>query len=137
MRKRRSIAQCPLYGISPLLLAQMFRLDLEVARDWKAQLRRRPVDAATVAKFANHDLGAFDPAWAGWLCKDGRLWPPDGAPASPGQVLALPFLRAQLDEYDRAQRWMIDHSLEDQRRERAVLEASEALLRALEALRQR
>lgn len=130
-------ADSPLYGISPLLLSDTFRLRLDVAERWRRRLLDCPSDAAVIARYVRHDLGVFDPTWMGWLCKDGLLWPMDGLPASPSQVTAIPFMRDQLREYERAQRWMLEHAFGDYQREKAISEASDFLQRAIEALRQR
>lgn len=129
----------PLYGVSPLALAELFRLPHWFAARWKVQLRRSKQDAEAVARFVRKDLGAFDPAWAGWTCKDGLIWPPhgDGNPATPGQVLSIPLIREQLREYERAQKWMLEHSTEGRRTEQIAAEVSALLERAIEALRQR
>lgn len=131
------VADCPLYGLSPLLLSETFRLPADFAEDWKDRLRKNPADAAVVARYVRRDLGSFDANWSGWVCKDGLLWPPDTVPVDPGQVRAIPWRNAQLQEFERAQRWMVDSSLEDQRRLQVVSEAADSLARAIEALRQR
>jgi hypothetical protein len=131
------VAPCPLYGISPLALAHFFHLPEAFCIRWKAQLRKDPERARAVARFIYRDLGAIDPTWAGWLCKDGLLWSPEGWAASPSQVLALPLMREQLREWERAQRWQRESSLENQQLAKIRSEVSELLLRAVEALRQR
>lgn len=137
-KRASSIASCPLYGVSPLLLASTFHLPEAFTTKWKIELRRKPSEAAAVAEFVRHDLGAFDPAWRGFLCKDGLLWTPEDESFRPGDVRAINIRRAQLQEYERAQRWMIDSSLAEhssQFQQRAkVLGMLEA---AIEALRQR
>jgi hypothetical protein len=50
------------------------------------------------------DLGHFDPAFKGWTMRDGKLISPEGWEATPGDVLALPLLRAQLANYQAAER---------------------------------
>jgi len=50
------------------------------------------------------DLGCFDPAWKGWRIRDGQLISPEGWTVSPGNVLALPLMRAQIACYQRDQR---------------------------------
>lgn len=132
-----SIARCPLYGISPLALHTTLRVPADYAERWKAHLRANPTDAAIVARFMSNDLGAFDSAWAGWVCKDGLIWPPDTAPATPAQVLAIPYMREQLREFERAQRWMLEQSHAEQLSLKARNEALEFMARATEALRQR
>lgn len=132
-----AVAACPLYGISPLALSQRFRLPEQVCSVWKADLRRSPKDAAAVALLVQGDLGAFSSEWAGWTVADGNLWTPDGVRISPGEVAAVPARQAQLAEFERAQRWMIESALQDQRRSRAIAEAEDLAKRLIEALRQR
>ena len=50
------------------------------------------------------DLGAFDPAWRGWAFRDGKLISPDNWEASPGDVLSLPLMRAQINAYQAKER---------------------------------
>jgi hypothetical protein len=50
------------------------------------------------------DLGCFDPAWKGWRIRDGQLISPEGWAATPGEILALPLMRAQIASYQRDQR---------------------------------
>ena len=50
------------------------------------------------------DLGCFDPAWRGWLLRDGKLVSPEGWEATPGDVLSLPLLRAQLASHQAEKR---------------------------------
>jgi len=50
------------------------------------------------------DLGCFDPAWKGWRIRDGQLISSEGWSVSPGDVLGLPLMRAQIISYQRDQR---------------------------------
>jgi len=50
------------------------------------------------------DLGAFDPEFRGWTVRDGKLISPEGWEASPGDVLSIPLLRAQISAYQAKQR---------------------------------
>jgi hypothetical protein len=120
-----------------LALANLFHLPESFCIRWKAQLGKDPERARTIARFIYRDLGALDPLWSGWLCKDGLLWSPEGWAASPSQVLALPLMREQFREWERAQRWQLETSLENQQLLKIRREVSELLLRAIEALRQR
>jgi hypothetical protein len=61
------------------------------------------------------DLGCFDTAWKGWRIRDGQLISPEGWAATPGEILALPLMRAQIASYQR-----------DQRIAKAVVDALEA-----------
>lgn len=130
-----AVSRCPLYGISPLALANLFHLPEAFCVEWKAQLRADPAAAAAVARFVNRDLGAFDPAFSGWLCKDGLIWPSDGPAATPAQIRAIPAMRDQLREFDRAQRWMIEQSHAELLDRNARIEVADLLQRAIKALR--
>ena len=50
------------------------------------------------------DLGCFDAAWKGWRIRDGQLLSPEGWAVCPGDVLAIPMMRAQITSYQRDQR---------------------------------
>jgi hypothetical protein len=129
-------ATCPLYGISPLALADLFRLDVEVAAAWKARLRKNAEDAKAVALLASRDLGAFDPRWSGFVMARGVLWTPENFSVHPGEVRALPHMHAQIAENERHQRWMVETSLGERRAARDQDAARELLQRAIELLRQ-
>lgn len=45
------------------------------------------------------DLGHLDPAWPRWTLRDGKLISPEGIQAPPTDVLAMPFVQAQLALY--------------------------------------
>jgi hypothetical protein len=134
---RRSAANCPLYGISPLLLASKFKLDVHDAKRWKSRLRRKVDDAAAIAALVNSDLGAFDAEWRGFVVRDGAIWTPENVPVSPGEVRSVPHVHSQLAELGRQRREALETSFAEQRYERAIAEAEAALQRAIEALRQR
>jgi uncharacterized protein DUF3653 len=42
------------------------------------------------------DLGAFDPAWKGWMTYKGCLISPEGWEITKGDVISSPLLRQQL-----------------------------------------
>lgn len=53
------------------------------------------------------DLGCFDPAWHGWLLRDGKLISPEGWEVTTGDVLSLPLLRAQIATYQAKERQIL------------------------------
>jgi Phage protein len=55
-----------------------------------------------LAKFPQ--LSFPDPAWRGWLLRDGRLVSPEGWEVTTGDVLSLPLLRAQIATYQAKER---------------------------------
>jgi len=50
------------------------------------------------------DLGWFDPAWKGWRIRDGKLISSEGWAVSPGDILEIPLMRAQIISYQRDER---------------------------------
>jgi hypothetical protein len=53
------------------------------------------------------DLGCFDPAWRGWCLRDGKLISPENWEATPGDVMSLPLLRAQIATYQAKERQVL------------------------------
>ena len=89
------------YGIPAEEIARRCRVDIATARRWKRGARRAP---ATSLMILAEDLGCFDPAWNGWRIRGAQLVSPEGWAASPGEILALPLMRAQITSYQRDQR---------------------------------
>lgn len=131
------VARCPLYGISPLFLSTIFRLPLSTCVEWKRSLRKKPQDAAAIARLVNGELGAFDERWSGFVIAKGMLWTPESIALHPAQVVAVPYYREQVAEWERAQRWMQASSVQDQRMQQIGKDVTGLLLEAIEALRQR
>jgi len=127
----------PLYGISPLALAQHFRLSERSATQWKARLEKVPNDAEAISLHIHKNLGAFDDAWRGFIVRQGLLWTPEGVGVGPGEVRAIPTRQQQIAEYERAQRWMLESFHAERRREQVARNVELLLQTALEALRQR
>ena len=50
------------------------------------------------------DLGCFDPAWRGWILRTGKLVSREGWEVTPGDVLSLPLMRAQIAGYQAKER---------------------------------
>ncbi len=90
-----------LYGLPAEEIARICRVSLTTAKRWKRGKNSPP--AAALMMLAN-DLGAFDPAWSGWCLRNGALISPEGWTASPGDVLSIPLMRAQIASYQAAQR---------------------------------
>ena len=82
-----------LYGMPACEIARICRVDPKTARGWKRGDHRPPPAALMILR---GDLGEFDPAWSGWRLRDGQLLSPEGWPASPGEVLSIPLMRAQI-----------------------------------------
>ena len=98
-----------LYGIPAETIALLCKVNVRTARRWKKGERRMP---ATARMILAGDLGAFDPAWRGWSFRDGKLISPDGWEASPGDVMSISLMRAQISAYQAKER-QID-ALEEQ-----------------------
>jgi hypothetical protein len=89
------------YGIPAELIARLCKVDVATARRWKRGATRPPETAKMIL---SADLGVFDPAFTGWKLRDGQLISPEGWSASPGDILALPLMRAQIASYQADQR---------------------------------
>jgi hypothetical protein len=98
-----------LYGISAETIALLCKVNVRTARRWKNGERRMPQTARMILA---GDLGCFDPAWRGWAFRDGKLISPEGWDISPGDVLSISLMRAQLAAYQAKER-LID-ALEEQ-----------------------
>ena len=85
-----------LYGIPIGEVARICRVSLKTAMRWKTG-QTCPPKAALMVIAA--DLGCFDPAWRGWRLRNGQLISPDGIETIPEDVVALPFMRAQIAAY--------------------------------------
>ena len=90
-----------LYGIPAAEIARICQVDIKTARGWKKGSHRPPPSALMVLC---GNLGVFDPAFQGWRLRDGKLVSPEGWTASPGEVLSIPLMRAQIASYQAEQR---------------------------------
>ena len=77
-------------------LAALCQVSEKTARRWKAGTICPPASARMLIE---GDLGALDSAWSGWVLRRGKLWSPDGVEAAPGDIMALPFMRLQIQTY--------------------------------------
>lgn len=95
---------CELFTTSDL--QRIFGVSRRTARRWMVEgLRPELLALARLVKL--QDLGAIDPAWSGWIIRDGRLYDPQGSAYrgwKPEQVRALEYLhelrRALVDQVD-------------------------------------
>jgi hypothetical protein len=85
-----------LYGICIKEIARICKVDLATARRWKRGATCPPQSALMLLY---GDLGAFDPAWAGWRLCNGALYSPENWRATPGDVLSIQLTQAQLAAY--------------------------------------
>jgi hypothetical protein len=98
-----------LYGIPAETIALLCKVCVTTARRWKRGKRRMPETARMILA---GDLGCFDPAWRGWAFRDGKLISPDGWETSPGDILSLQLMRAQISAYQAKERQI--QALEEQ-----------------------
>lgn len=89
------------YGIPAEVIARICKVDIKTARRWKNGTNRMPETAKMVLVA---DLGAFSPAFAGWTLRGGNLVSPEGWMATPGDILSVPLLRAQVAAYQARER---------------------------------
>jgi hypothetical protein len=89
------------YGIPAEVIARICKVDVKTARRWKNGTNRVPETAKMVLVA---DLGAFSPAFAGWTLRGGNLVSPEGWLATPGDILSIPLLRAQVAAYQARER---------------------------------
>jgi Phage protein len=85
-----------LYGIPAETIAFLCKVNVRTARRWKKGERRMPETAGMIL---SGDLGCFDLAWRGWILRDGKLISPEGWELSPGDVLSISLMRAQIAAY--------------------------------------
>ena len=90
-----------LYGIPAETIALLCKVNVRTARRWKSGERRMPKTARMILA---GDLGAFDSAWRGWAFRDGKLISPEGWEASPGDVMSISLMRAQISAYQAKER---------------------------------
>lgn len=139
--EERDIATCPLYGLSPDLLAETFSMEARLAARWKADLRRVPQRARNIQMYVNRDLGAFDSRWGGFRIVGDSLYTPEGYPVAAAEIRAVPFFHSQLAA-ERAALRAAERRLEQLTHAKPFTagdrtEVEGLLMRAIETLRQR
>lgn len=88
-----------LYGLPVERLATLTGASLVTARRWKRTRRLPPAVRLLLRILSDGDLGAIDRAWRGWWLRGGLLVGPDELAFEPAEVLAIPFVRAQVNAY--------------------------------------
>jgi hypothetical protein len=94
-----------LYGYPAEELADLTGVHVATARRWKRGDALPPVADRLLRLVLTGDLGLISRAWRGWRLAAGTLVGPDGITATPGEVLAIPFVRAQVSAYQARQRF--------------------------------
>jgi Phage protein len=82
-----------LYGIPISEIARICKVSVKTATRWKDG---HTVPPNTARMLLAGDLGAFDPSWAGWVCRRGLLISPEGWEITVGDVLSIPLMRHQV-----------------------------------------
>lgn len=93
-----------LYGISAGLIARLTGAHPDTARRWKRAGKAPAAIAALLELRLAGELGLVDDGWRGFRLLRGRLWTPEDAPVTPGDVRAIPYRREQLRELERRAR---------------------------------
>src|SRR5882724_4269198 len=88
-----------LYGIAAEQICIWTGVDLTTARRWKRSGRIPEPARRLLALMISGDLGVLSGCWRGWSLLRDVLTGPDGITAAPAEVLALPFIRAQVGAY--------------------------------------
>lgn len=86
--------------------AALAGVHITTARRWKRAGMPEPV-RRLLHIMVNGDLSAISRAWRGWALRAGALVGPDGITATPGEVLAIPFVRAQVQSYQARARFAL------------------------------
>jgi hypothetical protein len=86
-----------LYGLNVNEIAARCGVDLATARRWK---RGATCPPQTALMLLARDLGCFHPRWKGWqISERGELCSPENWIATPGDVLSIQLVQAQLATY--------------------------------------
>lgn len=105
----QSSAMDTVYGLTAETIAERTGVDVSTARRWKAGSTRLPRAAQMIIEA---DLGCFGKEWRGWRIQGTDLVSPEGWKVSPGEIMALPLLRAQIAAYKTAER--VINEMDDQ-----------------------
>ncbi|HWK75383.1 MAG TPA: hypothetical protein VNQ81_13985 [Povalibacter sp.] len=90
-----------LYGLSALLLADITGVHIETAKRWKRAGQLPAAHRAIVQLKTVGDLGMLNPHWRGYRLYADRIWTPEGAWVSPGDIRAIPYTRELVKELKR------------------------------------
>lgn len=93
-----------LYGYSSAWIAERIGVSEVTARRWKRAKKLPAVIARLARLILRGELGEISRPWRGWALRDGKLVSAEGWEFEPGEILAIPFFRAQLAAYQAEQR---------------------------------
>lgn len=87
-------------------LASLCSVTSRTVRRWRASSAMPKALAAWVMVATTGDLSVLDARWKGWRLSGGTLLGPDLANGfSPADILSIPYIRAQVKNYQREQRF--------------------------------
>jgi transcriptional regulator with XRE-family HTH domain len=93
-----------LYGMSTAEIGRRCGVTVKTAQRWKSGATNPP---RTSLMILTSDLGCFDPEFAGWTIRRGKLISPEGWEATAQDVLSLPLLRARIATCQANERQML------------------------------
>lgn len=93
-----------LYGYSSARIAERIGVSEVTARRWKRAKKLPAAIARLLRLVLGGELGEISRAWRGWSLREGELVSPEGWTFKAGEILAIPFFRAQLAAYQAEQR---------------------------------
>jgi Phage protein len=94
----------PLYGIAAERIATLTGAHISTARRWKRSGKHPRWLEPFLAMAVSGQLGPIERAWRGWVLRDQYLVSPEGWRFSFGEIRAIPFMHAQIANYQRLQR---------------------------------
>ena len=93
-----------LHGVSAEELARLTGVHLTTALRWKRTRRTKRWLHLLVSMCVWGKLAPASRHWAGWFVRGEHLVSPEGWCFTPGEVRAIPFMRAQIQTYQQLQR---------------------------------
>lgn len=81
-------------------------------RRWHLTGRVPPAWRQLLTLHVHGDLGVLDAGWRGWILRAGQLHSPEDWSFRPGEVRAIPLLKAAVREYRRETRRPVQYLLE-------------------------
>lgn len=92
------------HGLQSNEIQRIFGVTRRTAVDWSRNgIPQHLAKAAAALQGGN--LAALSPTWSGWRVIAGQLVSPEGLHFTPGEIRGIPFRKAQIEEYQRQQRF--------------------------------